>query len=55
MQEIEELIERRAAEALAEIRQMADEYLLGIGFSRAFINRSRAQRARWERQRKEKK
>lgn len=50
---VDELIERRADEALAELRRMADDYLLGIGFSRAFLNRSRGQRLRFERQRKE--
>lgn len=50
---VETLVDRRAAEAHAEIRRMADEALKAHGFTQAFINRSRAQRLRFERQRKE--
>lgn len=53
--EIDALIERRAREALAEIRDMAerarDAININIGYSKAFINRSRGQRLRFARQR----
>lgn len=58
MSDIEALIERRAAETLAEIRRMAmrayREIDAKLGVKVGFTNRSRGQRARWERTRQTK-
>lgn len=51
---VEEKIEQMAKEALADIRQMVDAGMRAIGFTQPFINRSRAQRARWQRVREQK-
>lgn len=48
---MEELIDRLAFQAKEEIKQMAYEALIDLGFTKAWINRSRAQKTRWERQR----
>lgn len=54
-QRVDDLIERRAAEALAEIRRMADDAIRAmdrnLGIPVAFTNRSLAQRRRFERRR----
>lgn len=52
--DINALVERRGAEAVAEIRQMADAALRALGFTQAWINRSRGQRARFARRRQTK-
>lgn len=52
-EDVDDLIERRAAEFTAEIRQMAeraiDEIKVRAGWSTASINRSRGQRRRFAR------
>lgn len=49
---IETLIDRMAEEAMKEIRKMTDAAMLAAGFTQSYVNRSRAQRARFERQRR---
>lgn len=52
---IDELIDRRAAEARAELKRLAekasDEIDIRLGFPASFVRRSRGQRRRYERQR----
>lgn len=48
---VDALVDRLAEQAHAEIRRMADEALKAHGFTQAFINRSRAQKRRYERSR----
>lgn len=50
---VDALVDRLADEALAEIRRMADDAYRSLGRSQKWINQSRAQRARFDRQRKE--
>lgn len=50
-QTVDEIVDAMAAEALAEIRRMADEARIALGWSVSKINRSRGQLARWARAR----
>lgn len=51
MSSVDAMIERMAAEALAEIRRMADHARIALGWSISKCNRSRAQKARWQKAR----
>ena len=48
---VDAVIEQHAARWRIASRRMVDAAYLAIGMTPAWINRSRAQRARWERQR----
>ena len=48
---VDKVIEIHAERWRIESQAMADAAYLALGFSPAWINRSRGQRARWERQR----
>lgn len=50
---LDEIIERRAAEALAALRQDCERAREEVSRRFAFINRSRAQKRRYERSRHE--
>ena len=51
---VDKVIAVRVEQVRIELQAMADAAYLALGFSPEWINRSRGQRARWERQRLQK-
>ena len=51
MNEVIEVIEIFAELAKEEIKEMADAAMLELGYTKQWVNRSRAQKNRWARER----